>query len=441
MPDARPNVIVFFTDQQRWDTAGAYGNPLGLTPNFDRIARRGTFFEHAFTPQPVCAPARAALQTGRYPTSVGCYRNGIALPGDASTIARWFASAGYRTGYIGKWHLASGDPVPQAERGGYQTWLAANALEWTSRPYDTRVFDNDCREIRLPGYRTDALVDAAIRYIDTTTPAPFFLFLSLLEPHHQNEIDQYVAPDGYEERYRDRWCPADLRALVGSSPQQLAGYLGTIKRIDEGLGRLLDGLKSLRLDESTIVVYTTDHGNHFRTRNKEYKRSCHEASIRIPLAIQGPSFDERGVVNDLATLLDVPTMLADAAGLETPSDVVGRRLHNGRSGNSFERVAGATPAEEAVMVQISESEVGRALRTRRWKYSVTAPGADPRQTGSASRYVERYLYDLESDPAELHNLVADSDYRGVRAELRQGLLAALENAGEQPAEIVPWTPA
>jgi arylsulfatase A-like enzyme len=102
----RPNVIVFFTDQQRWDTTGVHGNPLELTPNFDRMAQRGTHVYNAITCQPVCAPARASLQTGLYATRTTVYRNGIALPGDQKTLAHYFGAAGYRTGYIGKWHLA-----------------------------------------------------------------------------------------------------------------------------------------------------------------------------------------------------------------------------------------------------------------------------------------------------------------------------------------------
>ncbi len=102
----QPNVIVFFTDQQRWDTTGVHGNPLDLTPNFDRMARRGTHFAHTFTPQPVCGPARSCFQTGQYATQTGCWKNGIPLRPDARTLAHHFNDAGYETGYIGKWHLA-----------------------------------------------------------------------------------------------------------------------------------------------------------------------------------------------------------------------------------------------------------------------------------------------------------------------------------------------
>src|SRR5918999_6145048 len=110
-----PNVVVFFTDQQRWDTTRVHGNPLYLTPNFERMARYGTHLYRSFTNQPVCGPARSAMQTGLYPTTTGCYRNGVPLPAGQRTLAHHFNDAGYHTGYIGKWHLASQDPVPPTE--------------------------------------------------------------------------------------------------------------------------------------------------------------------------------------------------------------------------------------------------------------------------------------------------------------------------------------
>jgi arylsulfatase A-like enzyme len=210
--DERPNIIVFFTDQQRWDTTGAHGNPLELTPNFDRMARMGTHLYHSFTCQPVCGPARASFQTGMYGTATGCHSNGIPLAQNSKTIAHFFREAGYRTGYIGKWHLASQEPVPENERGGYEYWLGANILETCSEPYGAILFDQGNERVRLPGYRTDALTDAAIRFVDEHQHTPFFLFLSHIEPHQQNNLDNYPAPEGYEERYTSRWIPPDLAA-------------------------------------------------------------------------------------------------------------------------------------------------------------------------------------------------------------------------------------
>ena len=115
-----PNVVVLLTDQQRWDTTGVHGNPLNLTPNFDRMAQRGTHVFHSFTNQPLCGPARSSLQTGLYPTMTGCYRNSIPLPSDSETLAHYFREAGYDTGYIGKWHLADEEPVPAPKRGAYE---------------------------------------------------------------------------------------------------------------------------------------------------------------------------------------------------------------------------------------------------------------------------------------------------------------------------------
>ena len=180
MAENQPNVVVFFTDQQRWDTTGVHGNPLDLTPNFDRFAKSGTHAYNSITCQPVCGPARSCLQTGLYATTTGCFRNGIPLPDDSKTLAHYFSESGYDTGYIGKWHLADtgSGAVPAEKRFGYQYWLASNVLEFTSDAYDMLMYDNDNQAVKLPGYRVDAQTDAAIRYIDQHQSNPFFLFLS-----------------------------------------------------------------------------------------------------------------------------------------------------------------------------------------------------------------------------------------------------------------------
>ncbi len=425
-----PNVIVFFTDQQRWDTVGVHGNPLGLTPHFDRIAQRSTHLYHTCTCQPVCGPARASLQTGLYATAAGVWRNGLALPQGVKTLAHYFGEAGYDTAYIGKWHLADGDPVPAHQQGGHQYWLGANALEHTSTPYGTVIYDRTGQEVRLPGYRVDALTDAAIRYIDAHQSAPFYLFISYLEPHFQNHLDDFVPPDGYRELYTGKWTPPDLAALGGSTHQHIAGYYGMIKRLDEAFGRLLDALKSLQLDQNTIVLFTSDHGCHFKTRNAEYKRSCHESSVRIPTALCGPGFEGGGQIRQLVSLVDLPPTLLDAAGLAIPPDMQGRSvmplLHGDKTG-----------WPEEVFIQISEAQVGRAVRTQRWKYSVVAPGKHGGQDASADHYVEEFLYDLQADPYELTNLIGLESHQEVCRVLRQRLLRRMAEAGESIPTIEP----
>ena len=431
----QPNVIVFFTDQQRWDTSGLHGNPLDLTPNFDRMAQRGTDVHRSFTCQPVCGPARSCLQTGLYATRTGCFRNGIPLSPNLKTLAHHFGEAGYATGYIGKWHLysrsgAGPGPVPAEHRGGYDYWLASNVLEFTSDAYQTTLYDNDNKPVDLPGYRVDAVTDAMIRYVDRYKSEPFYLFTSYIEPHHQNHVDDYPPPDGYRERYTGKWIPPDLAALVGSTHQHLGGYYGMVKRLDEALGRLLDALKSLHLLDNTIILFTSDHGCHFKTRNGEYKRSCHESSIRVPTAFHGAEFIGGGQLQELVSLVDIPPTLLDAAGLEVPAEMQGRSI--------MPLVRGETDDwQEEVFVQISEAQVGRAVRTQRWKYGVDAPNKSGGKDAGSDRYVEQYLYDLQADPYELRNLVGLQSHEPVTEVMRERLIRRMLEAGEEAPTVEP----
>ncbi|WP_293862802.1 sulfatase-like hydrolase/transferase [uncultured Alsobacter sp.] len=419
----KPNVIVFFTDQQRFDTVGVHGNPMGLTPNFDRYARQGTHLFNAITVQPLCGPARSCMQTGRFATQTGCWRNHIPLAQDAETLARVFNKGGYHTGYIGKWHLGSDDPVKAPERGGYQSWLGANLLEFSSDAYDCLLWDEENRRRKLPGYRVDALTDAAIRFVDTHQQEPFFLFMSFLEPHHQNHLDNYPPPRG---RGLDsgHWVPPDLVALQGTSPQHLPGYYGMVRRLDEAFGRLMDALISLDLLDNTIVLFTSDHGCHFKTRNGEYKRSCHESSVRVPTLITGPGFVGGGEVRHLFGTIDVAPTLIDAAGLEVPASMMGRSI--------LPVVRDKTaPWRDDILIQISESQTARAIRSARWKYSVTAPYDEAAQ--DAASYREEYLYDLDNDPYELVNLAGMSTFRGVADNMKGRLLDWIDRVeGKRP---------
>ena len=427
---------MFLTDQQRWDTCGCYrDSPLELTPNLDRMAAFGTLLKYSFTVQPVCAPARACLQTGLYATQHGVWRNGIALDPGRKTLAHHFNEAGYHTAYIGKWHLAAtrGTPVPRERRGGYQEWLAADALELSSDPHDFRVFDAEDRLYQRTGYRVDAQTDCVIDFLNRRAllkSQPFFLFASYVEPHQQNAIKRFVAPDGYADRYRkNTYVPPDLAAAPeGDWPRELPDYYGMCASLDENLGRVLDTLKRLGLEDDTVVFFASDHGCHFRTRNREYKRSCHEASIRVPSVLQGPGFQGGHVVEELVGIPDWTATLLDAAGLDVPTEIVGRSV--------LPLVRGETAGwPKEVFIQISESQVGRALRTKQWKYGVNAPGRDGQQEPESPMYVEEHLYDLESDPWELNNLAGRLDHSVIAAELAAALKRRMIAAGEPEPDI------
>jgi arylsulfatase A-like enzyme len=452
----QPNVVVFFTDQQRWDCSGLHGNPLELMPNFDRLAKQHTHLANCFTCQPVCGPARSCLQTGQYATTTGVWRNGLPIPLDRPTMASCFNEAGYHTGYIGKWHLGGeagclrkgpSTPIKTSHRGGYKQWLAVEGLELSINEYKTILFDDHNQPVDLPGYRSDAVADAGIRFINQHQDKPFFLILSFIEPHHQNDTDAYPAPDGYRARYTGKWCPPDLASLPayattqgqtnapeygqvgGTTARHLDGYYGMVKRLDEGFGRIYDALKSLELLENTIILFISDHGCHFKTRNSEYKRSCHESSIRVPSLLAGPGFEGKGSLPQLVSLVDLPPTLLDACDIPIPHSMQGQSLMPLLRGQPCHW-------QDDVFVQISESHIGRAVRTKRWKYAVVAEKQDENNRGGSSRYHEMFLYDLKNDPYELCNLITQQSHDGVRNLMRERLLQRIRHIEENEPHIV-----
>lgn len=447
MKNDKPNIVVLFSDQQRWDTLGCYGQRLPVSPNLDQMAAEGVRFEHAFTCQPVCGPVRGALQTGKYPTQIGCEVNNRHLPLQADTLAKRMTAAGYKTGYIGKWHLASGPnrfdegvdpnyrilPVPEEFRGGYDYWLASDTLEYTSHAYDGHMFDNEgkARFFKTNRYRVDAQTDWVEQYLDKQTKdQPFFLFVSYIEPHHQNDHCCYEGPRGSKERWANYDIPGDLAGLPGDWVENYPDYLGCCHALDDAVGRVRKKLKELGMDENTVILYTSDHGSHFKTRNGEYKRSCHDNSLRVPMIFHGPGFRTGEVNDNLVSLIDIPRTILSIAGAEVPEDWQGINLQDA-VGNDIGR--------EAVFAQISESHTGRTIRTKKWKYAVWLPNADWQWTeqhhSGAIVYQERFLYDLEADPHERNNLVGDPGLAGVRAELAAMLKAEMARAGETVPEI------
>jgi uncharacterized sulfatase len=446
----RPNILVFFTDQQRWDTCGCYGQRLPLTPHLDRLAGEGVRFERAFTNQPVCGPARAILQTGRYATEVGCHVNHRMLPIEEPTVAKALGRAGYETAYIGKWHLSSFGPrggpddfrtrpVPPERRGGYADyWLASDTLEFTSHSYDGHMFDaaGQARHFPPGRFRADAQTDWVLEYLrNRTDQRPFFLFVSYIEPHHQNDHNHYEGPHGSKERFARFDVPGDLAGTGGDWAQEYPDYLGCIHALDQNLGRVMAELKRLGLADDTLVLFTSDHGSHFRTRNAEYKRSCHDGCIRIPFVARGPGFRGGRVADALVSLIDLPPTLLDAAGLPPLPTMPTMR------GRSLRPLAEGPVADwpREVFLQISESQCGRAIRTDRWKYSVRAPDKDG-QNPASDVYVEDFLYDLAADPHERTNRVSDPPLISVRTELRAALLRHMAAAGEPTPRILPATP-
>ena len=430
------NIIFYFSDQQRWDTINET-----VSPNLCRLAEEGVKFENNFTCQPVCGPARACLQSGKYATQIGCYWNGIPLPEGTKTLAHHFNDAGYQTAYIGKWHLASDrlpgiglhcekTAVPKEKQGGYQYWRAADVLEFTSHGYDGYVFDGDGNRLDFKGYRADCINDYALEFIENRDKEkPFFMFVSQLEPHHQNDHNHI---EGYKEtidKFKDYPLPDDLTFLKGNYKDEYPDYISACNRLDYNVGRLVDKLNTEGIYDDTIIIYTSDHGAHFKTRNPEYKRCCHESAAHTPLIIKGGGFEGGRCESRLSSLIDLPPTILSMAGIPIPNDYSGIDLTS--------QIDKPDNKRDCVFIQISEASNSRAIRTERFKYEVRDMAPLGYAHHSSNAYWESYLYDLKKDPCEKHNLVKDPRYRHVRQELKYLLLEQMSQAGEEAPVILP----
>jgi arylsulfatase A-like enzyme len=472
----RPNILLVISDQFRWDCIGAAGlNPMNLTPNLDQMAARGVLFRNAFCNQPVCAPARASIFTSQYPAKHGVWRNAIGLSEDAVTFPKLLKQAGYSTNFIGKWHLGppsetAGAPAPAApqtpgsgtpygrgpvpavrippletrgpvkpqHRGGFlDLWEGANELEWTSHAYEGDLYDGEGKAIHFSNrYRADFMTDRAQLFLRSQAArSPFLLTLSYLEVHHQNDRDTYDPPKEFAGRYPNPFIPPDLRPLPGSWPSQLSDYFACVAKMDEIMGTLRKTLAETGLDKNTIVMFTSDHANHFRTRNAEYKRSPHESSIHIPLVVEGPGFNRGIQVPEFVSQVDyAPTLLA-ACGVTIPPSMQGH--------NFLPLLDRKTEGwRDEVYFEMSEFVTGRGLRTPEYTYAVSVPKAPGwRAAANAEKYVEYMLYDNQADPYQHTNLAGRAPYQQIAAGLRRRMLARMKEAGDPAATIEPaWFP-
>jgi arylsulfatase A-like enzyme len=443
---ARPNVVVYCSDQFRWDFVGGYGlNPTVRTPNLDKMMGRGVTFTGAVSNQPLCSPARSCMMTGMYASEAGMWKlpPGTQMKRDLPTLASVFRAQGYTANVVGKWHLAPISKefydrdqgfVHEEDRGGFlDLWEAANVPELTSHPYEGTYWHGDGSPLKFKDeYRVDFVTDRAVLFLKQPQEKPFLLFISQVEPHHQNDMERVVAPNGYADRYKNCFVPDDLRNLPGDWQQELPDYYGCVESIDESVGRVLQTLKEQNLLDNTIFLFVSDHGCQFRTRNREYKRSPQDSSIRVPFILQGPGFDLSMQLPQITSLIDLAPTLIDGAGLQVPASMRGKSLvpllHDSEARRNW---------KDAAFIQISESMVARAIRTKDWTYCVADPTAKGFEVPYSLHYQEYQMYNNASDPAQLVNLAGRAPFVKQAEELRAQLLQMIIDSGDPLPQISP----
>ena len=444
---AKPNIILYLSDQFRADFIGASRrNSSTHTPNLDQLALRGTNFAQAITNQPLCSPSRSVLLTSRYATETGVWRLGLPMDRSLPTLAEELRKGGYSTNCIGKWHLALEDPKVggtsgpvknQEDRGGFlDLWEVANAPENSTQPYEGTFWDRDNQPITYKDeYRVDFLTDRAERFLRQKHDKPFLLFVSQLEPHPQNaRINEPlgpVAPKGMAAHFSNPTVPNDLSAYPGTWQEYLPDYYGCIEAIDSSVGRIQQLLEEEHLAENTIFVFLSDHGSHFETRNISDKCSAHESSIRVPLIIDGPGFRNAQQISQLVGLIDLAPTLLEAAGVPAPSTWKGRSLLPILSSPDAREIW-----SNQQFIQISGTMTGRAIRTADWTYCIADLSGDISRP-SAETYHEYQVYDLRADPDQMINLAGRKEYRTKSEDLRKQLIKLMAAAGEPEPNILP----
>jgi arylsulfatase A-like enzyme len=389
-----PNVLLIMTDDQGWGDLGCHGNEKIRTPNLDRLAAESVEMTRFYV-EPVCAPTRACLMTGRYKYRTGVtdtYLGRAMMHTDEVTVAEGLGRAGYATGIFGKWHLGDNYPLRPIDQG-FQTgvWHLGGGMSQPADPpessgYFDAIYQVDGREERIDGYCTDVFAQACLAFIEKHRDRPFFAYLPTNAPHTPLQV-----PDKY-------WKPYQEAGL----DETTAKVYGMVENIDENVGRILRRLDELGLAERTIVIFLTDNGPQQRDRYKgglrAGKGTVYEAGIRVPFFVRWPERLRGGrTVDTIAAHIDVmPTLLA-ACGAAPPKDrkIDGRSLLPLWTGE-----AGAWP-DRTLFLQWHRGDVPQMYRDaaavgQRWKLVMHLKGGEPRLE----------LYDLVADPGEKQD-VAD----------------------------------
>ncbi len=410
----RPNVLFILADEWRAQSTGYTGDSNVRTPVLDRLASQSICFDNAVSGTPVCCPFRASLLTGQYPLTHGVFINDVELKPNGPTMGDAFTKAGYRTGFIGKWHVY-GSPdgnygrrlayIPPDHRFGFDYWKACECTHEYNRSLYYEGADQTPKY--WPGYDAFAQTDDACAFIDrqSKTSDPFCLVLSLGPPH----FPLNSAPAEYQALYRDREIelrpnvPAKLRA---QAIQGLRGYYAHMAALDECFRRLLTTLDRNHIADDTIVVFTSDHGDMMLSQGLTTKLYPWDESIRVPFLLRYPrklGNKPRHVATPLNSPDIFPTLLG-LAGLPIPASVEGRDMLDNPSNR---------PALISLPVPITEA--------RRYGFAEYRGVRTTRHTYVRSIHGPWLLYDNQTDPYQMRNLINQPESRALQAQLDSDL--------------------
>ena len=449
----RPNVLFVLCDDLRPDALGCYGSPHVHTPNVDRLAAEGVRFQNAFCTTSLCSPSRASILSGLYAHRHGVVNNFTEYPAELPSFPRQLQSAGYATAYIGKWHMGEEN---DEKRPGFDYFVTHKGQ---GKYFDTE-FNLDGRERKvLPGYYTNVVTELALDWLKgQSADKPWLLCLGHKAPHsyytpepkYAHAFDSVPVPypaSAFELADKPKWIAERLSTWHGlygplfefrkkfPDPRPEAvkdfenmthAYWATVLSVDDSLGRLVEALKARGELDRTLIVFMGDNGLLAGEHGMVDKRTMHDPSIRIPIVARYPGLAAGPKIVDQQVLtVDMAPSILELCGAKPLAGIDGRSwVKLVRSGDPDWRTSWFY--EYNYEKQFPYTPNVRGVRTDQWKY-IHYPHGD----GSADRHLAE-LYDLQADPDERKNLVADPAQAPRIAQLRSELDRLMRLTGLTP---------
>jgi N-acetylglucosamine-6-sulfatase len=445
---AKPrNIIFILTDDHRYDAFGFMKPQSWLeTPVLDSVARDGVHFRNAFVTTSLCSPSRASILTGRYAHQHGIVDNNTAIPKGTRFFPQYLQRAGYQTAFIGKWHMGgeSDDPQP-----GFNHWISFRG-QGTYLP-DKNGLNINGKRVPQKGYITSELTDYALDWLRGRKKGePYFMYLS-----HKATHDNFVPPDNWKGRYKDKefvypksmakpdepnqhrpvWTQNQRNSWHGveypyhsdlNIGEYYKRYVETLGGVDDSTGRVLDELRKRGELDSTLLVYMGDNGFAFGEHGLIDKRTAYEESMRVPLLARCPEMFQGGSnVDQVVANIDLMPTFLEAAGLQAPPECSGASWMSLAEGRTI-------PWRNELLYEYywernyPQTPTVHALRGDRYKFIRYHGVWDMDE-----------IYDLQADPAELHNLIYSPEHQQIAQQMRQRLFAALEKTGGMKIPLYP----
>ncbi|PQJ72666.1 sulfatase family protein [Polaribacter butkevichii] len=420
----KPNIVYILTDQWRGSALGYAGNPDVKTPNLDKFAKEAVNFTNAVSVTPVCTPHRAALLTGKFPTSTGMFINDLYLPSEELCMAEIFKAEGYSTAYWGKWHLdghGRSTYIPKERRQGFDYWKALECSHnYTKMPY----YDNEDTNIKYwKEYSPFAITKDANQYLTNHAKdeKPFLMMISIATPHYPHQ----TAPKKYKEMYPPEALtinPNVPESLEQRTRKELQGYYAHATATDEAIGNVLAKLKELNLVDNTIIVFSADHGEMMGAHGVKpfVKQLAWDEAVRVPFLISYPSIGENkgAVVNAPLTTPDILPSLLGLSNLKIPESIEGENIAT--------LIKNPDPNADRAALVMGVAPFGanfkdppyRGIRTKQYTYARTPEGASK-------------LFDNVNDPYQMNNLLDKPEFTELQKSLDDKLNIALNNIGDE----------